>query len=192
MHWWEFGVLSTDWGLVLGWINWGLVVNTLAAAGSVSAAVVALHIATQDRRERQRESKAAAMAQARLVMVGLYASMHPNESWPQIALTCTNHGDHPILDVEPVRAWVSGFPQFDGVVGAGKASALLRPGDVREFVFNLSNDEGVLGPPIPVEAAVVVQLLSLPLIGAVAFTDAAGNRWRKFSDGTIERIDQKQ
>ncbi|WP_147378932.1 hypothetical protein [Mycobacteroides abscessus] len=127
MHWWELGIMSIDWGVVLGWINWGLVVNALAAAGSISAAVVALHIATRDRRERQHEHDEAAKAQARLVIVTLYASAQMNVSSPRIALTCKNHSDRPILDVKPDKAWIPGFDEFNNVVGNDETWPVLKP-----------------------------------------------------------------
>ncbi|WP_255801412.1 hypothetical protein [Mycobacteroides abscessus] len=188
MHWWELGIMSIDWGVVLGWINWGLVVNALAAAGSVSAAVVALHIATRDRRERWHEREEKAKAQARLVIVGLYASKHMDQDWPDITITCTNHSDRPILDVKPDQACIPSHPEFTNIVGIVGRSTVLRPERESSFSFALSDADGILGPPVP-KSPLIGALVGVTLSGAVTFTDAAGIVWRKFSTGAVERID---
>ncbi|SKM23243.1 hypothetical protein [Mycobacteroides abscessus] len=190
MHWWELGIMSIDWGVVLGWINWGLVINALAAAGSISAAVVALHIATRDRRERQHEHDEAAKAQARLVIVTLYASAQMNVSSPRIALTCKNHSDRPILDVKPDKAWIPGFDEFNNVVGNDETWTVLKPDKDYSFTFALSDGTGAVGPLIVAKGTLLGSLIGLQPIGAVTFTDAEGIRWRKFSTGAVERIDQ--
>lgn len=183
--------MSIDWGVVLGWINWGLVVNALAAAGSVSAAVVALHIATRDRRERQHERDEAAKAQARLVIVKSYGWVNRGEKVPEIALICDNHSDRPILDVKPDQAWIPGFPAFSNIIGEDRTWTLLKPDDECRFSFVLADGAGTSGPSIlPDDALAGSTIDYLPIVGAVTFIDAGGSRWRKFNNGDVERVDQ--
>ncbi|ETZ47007.1 hypothetical protein L839_1101 [Mycobacterium avium MAV_120809_2495] len=52
-------------------INFALVISALSAAGSFTAAAVAVWIATTDRRQRKRERDAANEAQAKLVILEL-------------------------------------------------------------------------------------------------------------------------
>ena len=74
-------------------VDWPLVVNSLAAIGSIGAAFAALYIATRDRSERKRERDAADEAQARLVQVDV--DRPRNEDTYVVRIR--NYGDRPII-----------------------------------------------------------------------------------------------
>jgi hypothetical protein len=92
--------------------DWPLVTNLLAAVGSCSAAIVAVIIATSDRRERKRERLEAAKAQATLVMVDIKLG----ENFLGFVVDITNFGSHPILDIELDSAQFSPFPKAESEV----------------------------------------------------------------------------
>jgi hypothetical protein len=77
-------------------VDWGLVVNAIAAVGAVSAAVVALTIATRDRREREQQRRKAAQAQAKLVLVNVKAP----DGVACFGVEVCNYGSSAVLDVE--------------------------------------------------------------------------------------------
>ena len=81
---------------VAGMGAWDLVINGVAAAGSIGASVVALYLARNSDRVRRREREDAAFAQARLVLVDVIDHQHSPEFWAVVS----NHGREPILDVE--------------------------------------------------------------------------------------------
>jgi hypothetical protein len=76
--------------------DWPLVVNLVAALGSCGAAIVAVVIATSDRRQRKAERLDAAKAQAMLVLVDVKPSQHS----PGFDVWVHNLGTLAILDVE--------------------------------------------------------------------------------------------
>jgi hypothetical protein len=73
----------------------GLVVNLIAALGSCGAAIVAVVIATDSRRERKTERLDAAEAQAMLVLIDVEVS----SGTPGFKIDVRNFGAEPMLDV---------------------------------------------------------------------------------------------
>jgi hypothetical protein len=84
----------------------GLVVNLIAALGSCGAAIVAVVIATGDRKERKTERLKAAKAQAKLVLIDVALS----QSSPAFDLYVRNYGTAAILDVEVDSAQFARVP----------------------------------------------------------------------------------
>jgi hypothetical protein len=74
-------------------VDWGLVVNSIAAVGAVGAAFIALFIAIRDRNERRRERDRADEAQARLVHV----DADRPEGEAAFVVRIRNYGDRPII-----------------------------------------------------------------------------------------------
>jgi|GEM_PF-1747942 len=76
-------------------VDWSLVADAVAAFGSLSAAIVALYIASRDRHDRKQERNAAELAQAELVRV--------NVDWIQdsseFSVRIRNYGDRAIIGV---------------------------------------------------------------------------------------------
>ena len=83
--------------IALGVLQPGTAADWVAAAGTTFAAVVALSIATRDRRERANERHHEELAQMRLVR--LTVGPYRDSSTPayNLAVSVTNHGRQPIL-----------------------------------------------------------------------------------------------
>lgn len=94
-------------------IDWGLVVNGLAAIGSVAAAVVALVIAGRDRGERKRERESADQARAELAVVTVYLTRSPN-----FAVDVTNYGTTAILGLTILSADFATNPSSSPKLGS--------------------------------------------------------------------------
>jgi hypothetical protein len=87
-------------------VNWALLINLIAALGSCGAAIVAVVIATSDRRQRNTERLDAAQAQAMLVLIDVELS----QSSPGFYVYVTNFGAQAILGVEVDAAWFARVP----------------------------------------------------------------------------------
>ena len=85
-----------------------LVVNSLAALGAVGAAIVALVIAGQASRSRDREHRDAAEAQARLVQVEVVQVHGVVDFYVRIH----NYGDRAIIGAAVTAAWFWGHPEY--------------------------------------------------------------------------------
>jgi hypothetical protein len=151
----------------------GLIINSLAAGGAVSAAVAAVWVATTDRQERADERKATDSAQANLVLVDLA----PLTS--HITVTVKNYGDRPILDVTYENVSVKAFPP---------ARFTPQQRDINVIVPNRDNSNGEM---FEVHAAdeptrefmqrrfpPAMPPGQTPVAVPVRFTDANGNCWQ--------------
>jgi hypothetical protein len=172
----------------------GLVVNALAAIGSVGAAFAALYIATRDRSERRRERDAADEAQARLVQV----DVDRPEGEAAFVVRIRNYGDRAIIGPAVEGASLNKRPDAQWKE-LNEWIDILPP--YREAAF-----EGTLplrffdaeGDPVPKLLALVGDMAPLfedvdekPIV-AVHFMDANGNYWTTgpFMDperGTLRR-----
>lgn len=75
----------------------GSAADWMAAGGAIFAAVVALSIATRDRRDRVAERDEADRAQMRLVRVDVTHYRDSSTPFYNFRVTLTNHGERPIL-----------------------------------------------------------------------------------------------
>jgi hypothetical protein len=87
---------------------WTLSVNGVAALGTLGAVVVALIIANQSSRQRDRELRTAAEAQARLVRIEVkQLAQHPC-----FVVRIHNYGDRAIIGAAVVEVWWPGHPEY--------------------------------------------------------------------------------
>jgi hypothetical protein len=181
-------------------VDWGKVIDAVAAAGSVLAAVgafvaayFALKIAGQARADARRESDEGHEAQARLVRV-TYDGVNPR----RFAVEVQNWGALAILDVT--------------LIATSFESSRRPPAQIRQFTFT------ALGPPIGVLVPISREALAPPRFNVdfqtvppggdntrggpvkwdnltvhatVEFTDAYGTHWRQSTEGTPTRIDAR-
>ncbi|WP_155769143.1 hypothetical protein [Mycobacterium asiaticum] len=104
-------------------INASLIVSTLSALGSFTAAGIALWVATSGQRERQQERAAADEAQARLVIVQPASAYSPKS----LLVIVQNFGTLAVVDVRLVRLEVVGRPDLDVVGRLWLTRAVLQP-----------------------------------------------------------------
>jgi len=83
--------------IALGVLQPGTAADWVAAAGTTFAAVVALSIATRDRRERANERHQEELAQMRLVRLSVRSYRDSSMPAYNFAVSVTNHGRQPIL-----------------------------------------------------------------------------------------------
>lgn len=133
-------------------VNEWQVASTLATS---CAAIIALFVATintinqrRDERRRQAESKSKALAQARLVVMGVPqlnpdAEKDPNSTARHMKLTAVNHSDRGIVDV--IFAVRSRKPEENGFrVESSLGLLVMKAGETHEFLwrdYHRSNDE---------------------------------------------------
>lgn len=181
---WCLYVLATS-------INWGTVANLFAAAGAVGAAVVALHIASRDRRDRQLERERTARAQARLVIVRVVHEtmdeflddMHaPQREDPKVTIRISNNGASSVLGVVPTLAYdrrnpavkTSEFRMVDGPAFADNPPPQVIPAGC-----SVEYEAKFPGPQKPPPYTEVEAF--------AAFEDATGTQWRISTLGTTEQ-----
>lgn len=181
---WCLYVLATS-------VNWGTVANFLAAAGAVGAAVVALHIASRDRRDRQLERERTARAQARLVTVRVIhetmdelvdAVRNQQREDPKVTIRISNNGGSAVLGVVPALAYDRRSPavktnEFRMV--DGPAFADNPPPQVIRAGCSVEYEAKFPGPQKPPPYTEVEAF--------AAFEDATGTQWRISTLGTTER-----
>jgi hypothetical protein len=169
----------------------GLVVNGVAAAGTVAAAVAALAIATKDRRERRKERRAADRAQARLVLIE--ATTHPDSILYRIDVH--NHGAQPILDVTIGRVTLPGhLAHWKLRDDAEPIIRIIRP-ETQEafhsFAGEFINPDGSPNSGHTRDSYNIPHYDSKPepglITATVTFTDVNANLWRVDTDGHLER-----
>jgi hypothetical protein len=85
-----------------------LVINSLAALGAIGAAIVAVVIAGQASRSRDRERRDAAEAQARLVQVEVKQA----QGLPDFNVEIHNYGDRAIIAAAVTHALFFGHPEY--------------------------------------------------------------------------------
>ena len=167
-------------------IDWGLVINALAAFGSIGAAVAALYIATKDRRERKRERAASAEAQAKLVILNITSSTgRVGLDAPEYYVGCVNHGSMPILDVKLESAHMRGFPQAQPRLSDAVTRVLPpAPGFSISFVTRWVDEKDQQFPLDENQQHVN----TVDIEATVSFSDASGNHWRRSNAGTLRRL----
>ncbi|GAB3216782.1 hypothetical protein [Mycolicibacterium hippocampi] len=172
-----------------------LIVNGLAALGAVGAAVAALAIATRDRRDRRDERRAAARAQARLVLV----EINDGDSDMYYNIEVANHGAQPILDVaveSVANQGQSGPIRWAPRHGSEAIRAVqpLRDGGpprmlVGEIVRETDGVSIALSETTPDDRRMFVGLPPASFSSAtVRFTDANGNIWTTDTDGELTHV----
>ncbi|OCB39598.1 hypothetical protein A5676_13010 [Mycobacterium malmoense] len=164
-------------------INFALIISALSAAGSFTAAAIAVWIATTDRRQRKRERDAANEAQAKLVILDITYSMG-RVGWdaPEYSVGCVNHGSTPILDVKLESAHMRAFPQAVPTLSKSEW-AVLRPTSQYSASFATRwVDEN--GQPFPMDKK-LHHVNAVDIEAAVTFFDVHGNQWRRSNTGTL-------
>lgn len=116
-------------------IDAGLIVNALAATGSLSAAAVALWVATSDRRKRQRELDAEDEAQAKLVVVSADRYRLGMLQGKQLCLTVSNRSPRAIVDVAFVELLVDGHEHLNLYPTSDPTLPAVIGGEDGEFIF---------------------------------------------------------
>lgn len=180
--------MSIDWTMVTGWINWGLLVNVLAAVGSVSAAVVALRIATRDRTERQRDREAAAMAQARLVLV----EVEPRVFERGFTILVRNFGVSAVLDIKLMSVTFSRCPS--AIPDSYNDNLLVLDADreSHSMFVDLRNPQGEGVTPGERGWGGIWtaddRSAWRDVIATIQFKDIHGNIWQRSTTGSVERV----
>ncbi|ORV91188.1 hypothetical protein AWC11_11315 [Mycobacterium interjectum] len=165
-------------------IDWGLVVNALAALGSIGAALAALYIATTDRKERKRERAAGAEAQAKLIVVKANLWNDIGMEAPHYPVRCTNHGLLPILDVRLESAQMRGYPDVKPTLSDSVRALLPGGGEYASFDTSWADEQGA---PFPKDGT-PNHLNAVDIEAAVSFSDVNGNRWLRSNIGTLKRL----
>jgi hypothetical protein len=105
----------------------GALAEWLGAFSAAGAAIVALVIATRDRRDRARERRVAEKTQARLVRLMAFA----NTATPIVVVDVRNYGSLPILDIELADAVWNEHPDArwgtNGLTRENLRHEMLRP-----------------------------------------------------------------
>ena len=160
-------------------VDWALVINLVAAIGSCGAAIVAVVIATSDRRERNRERLNAAKAQAMLILLDIELS----QGSPAYLVYVTNYGAQAILDVEVDSARFARVPNATFRV-ANRLGPKLKVVDAdrnREcLVVEFVDDEGdsvITGTKDRHGNLVIDNAQPSDLAVMVRFMDAEGYHW---------------
>lgn len=152
----------------------GSAADWVAAGAATFAAVIALGLATKDRRERVSERNEADHAQMRLIQLGVAGHNDADTPAFNFVVSVTNHGSRPILDAQIQDAHLWTGADFE----AGNA--------VEESFYRL-RDPGPVPPILPVIAHVEQQLHLTPGVPSRQFlicvADASGNLWRPERDG---------
>jgi hypothetical protein len=189
-------MVPSGYSLVMSSIDWKLVVDALAAIGSVSAAVVALWIATSDRTERKKERRAADEAQAKLVLASTTSrpASGPEEE-VDFWLKYWNEGDHPILDVRIEKYVVRGVDGVTAQLPGGTIGMVKAHSDGRYNGVRLTDANGKHYPyrqkmdrPYSWPENWSPNPEGLDLVGWLGFTDPQGNRWARSSEGELRLI----
>jgi hypothetical protein len=167
---------------------WGIIVNGLAALGSIGAAFAALFIATRDRRERNRERNAADEAQANLLIIEATDS-----NGPGFSVAVTNYGTRAVLNVEFDSATydlvpdatpdLRSFDELLPVLDADRKPYRFWVGfldEAGESIITGRTDE--LGNWHSDNA----ELSQVNL--TIRWLDADGNRWKRSNRGSAERL----
>lgn len=186
--------LGAQLGSHLPHVDLGNLATWFAAFGSVLAAVVALKIATGDRRERRRERLAAAEAQAKLVMVRISAARDDDDSTIYV-VDVENFGTQPVLDLS-MRSASMGARNDARAVLADTTLDIVPPGKNLSLgrVLRFVTLAGEIVPkPIEISSHGMI-FQSWPNAGSqgiecwVQYADAHGNRWAKSSEHRLLRL----
>lgn len=165
-------------------INFGLIVSAMAAIGSLTAASVALWVATSDRRERQQERAAAAEAQAKFVIVAIGRYDRGPSGATEYEIRCTNHGALPILDVRVESAKMRGFPRAHSPLSTFVKKLLPAGGADTSFMTSWVDENGEPFPKNRDQQSINV----VDIEAFIRFLDANGNQWLRSNTGALERL----
>ncbi|WP_292990647.1 hypothetical protein [Mycobacterium sp.] len=177
-------------------VDVGLIVNALAAMGSISAAGAALWIATTDRQERKREHDAEDAAQARMVIISPRRPANPLE----LQVKIKNLGTRAIVNLRLVRITVQDhdFGNLEPTIGpfpvvASPAASNFAAGPLAGSSMFSFNPEAY-GPTHPYYVAVkggpngeLPTITSdTQLTATVRWTDASGKIWERTGSGPAD------
>lgn len=193
-------------------VDWGLVVNAIAALGSIGAAMAALYIATRDRRERARERLAADEAEAKLIFTGI-ATSNPTtasvrqkvdertgeemeyDTHPRYMMWLKNESQRPILDVTVIACKMSSDPSAVAELAKSSVREIVKPGQESHAggVKFFAPDGTRLPREKPEDERTQAWdrwpvAKELGIVGWLGFTDVDGNRWARSSEGELRRI----
>ncbi|WP_036451366.1 hypothetical protein [Mycobacterium marinum] len=178
-------------------INLGLIVSALAALGSLTAASVALWVATSDRRLRQRERDAEDEAQARLVVVSAHIP-DTTSPWPrQLQMSVTNWSPRAIVDVTFVQLLIDGHEHLNLRPTSQAILPVVAAGSDAAFTFdavdgNVAFREALRGKweDAPGGGANRVEQPSIShstmMAASVRWTDASGKTWERRGSGPAQ------
>lgn len=174
-------------------INGALIVNALAAVGSLSAAAVALWVATSDQRERKRERDAQDDAQSKLVVLRPSVQEWNTQTgeMQRIEVLVVNHGPRAIVDVTFVkldvdgydfgRLWPTSEAQIPVIAPDGGAAAFkFMPPHEPETPFSVAL-RGGRGGRRSLDARTRMTAL-------VQWTDASGKTWERKGSGPLLQL----
>jgi hypothetical protein len=168
-------------------VDWSLVVNLVAAIGSCSAAIVALVIATRDRRDRNQErfdaATHAAITQARLVVLDVRLS----QSSPAFDVEIRNFGTEAVLDIELESAQFALIP-----TATPKATARVKvldsdrsPGHLFIEFVDADGQSVITGKPDEYGGLVIDNAKPSDLDVTIRFMDSEGNHCRRWLGGGV-------
>jgi hypothetical protein len=159
--------------------DWHVNATALSAVGSFSAAVVALGIATSDRRERKRERDAADKVEAKLVVVWGERIDGPS----QLQVVVRNNGTRAIVDVTFVSLVVEDRDLDLRPTSESELPVVTPSGDDGKFIFNPEAHDpahpfrrAMRGAPWPQSGPATI-LNSTKMTATVRWTDASGKTW---------------
>ncbi|WP_162562260.1 hypothetical protein [Mycolicibacterium iranicum] len=210
-EWWALGPLALlavtaalgmtgALGSVLHWfgeVGAEPFISALSAGGTIAAAVVALRIATTDRRERQEERAAHDRARANLVVIDIDGSSVRDSGNSYISVKVGNHSGRSVLDVSVVEILIDGIASrnhfhSDNValsvisLNSGQDTFTLRPqSEYMKFVafgVRTPGDDDIFHHPEKYAPRITAQT---SFVAIVEFTDADGNTWQKSSVGEL-------
>jgi hypothetical protein len=164
-------------------VDYGLLVNALAAIGAVSAALVALWIATTDRQERKQEREDADRQQAGLVRItGRWQSLGPSSD-PYVQVIVNNWGKLPIVDVEATKwEWGGHEAEFSRERLDAVMPSPVATGDRAGYWEIVPTDDLT---KTAMEVPTITKDTDMTV--TVEFTDAGEKRWRRSNKGLLER-----
>jgi len=183
--------------LSLGYgVDVGLMVNAVAAFGSLAAAGAALWIATTDRRERKRERDAEDAAQARMVIV----SPRRPDSPLELQIAVTNLSPRVIVNLTFVRLAVEGhdfgdlqptigpFPVVAPPVasvphGGSLAGKSLFTFDPQKYGRTHPYFAAIRGGPNGESQTITPRTR---LTATIGWTDASGKTWERTGSGPAD------
>jgi hypothetical protein len=182
-------------------IDAGLIINALAALGSLAAAVAAVWIATTDRKQRQQEQEETDRKQAGLVrLTSRWADLGTPKA--SLVVTVKNFGKLPIVDVAVTHWAFDGHDDVTPFWSPGPIEAVLpytgspdAAGVLTVKPLTEATKIAMEGEPHPSGVTVVGnQLKNRPTVGSgtgstvtIQFTDAGEKRWRRSNKGLLER-----
>jgi len=168
--------------------NWGLVINAIAAAGAFSAAIVALSIATWDRRERSQERHDAARAQAKLILVHVTAD---NMGFAGFGVEVRNYGSTAVLDVEVDSAGYASAPGSKWRLRERSPQSFAVLDSNREpqsFFIEFVDDAGqsvITGKRDGLGMWLSDNADPKQVTATVRFTDSQGNHWERSTNSIV-------